>query len=728
MKITKVERPQQFFQSQLPYCALLLIFFIFNILVNRILAEYSISIYNDWVPLLKDIFIKEPSYNKSLLSYYFYIFLIGSIFALKKIIGLKKSYSSILSNFIIKFSYVLIILNLFLLAYVEKFPFTKWICYPVLFYTLIIFVLNSGLIAVTVRLLADKLIYLILLLSALCISGYLFISSWYPVYMPNDYQTISELVPNSDNGYTPKSKIVACLNVDLNEKLNIYSADKSEFCASINQEEILESVIRDSELLNSGQDRIFYHHAYVIIPSLHIIKYGLINKFPYLYGVGNTYFSSLLIKYSGGNITGYFNSYPIAQIIGILFITVLVGYITKSIEAAVFSGLLVFFFLSKLGFENILLAPGFNPIRYLGICLQIAALKYFSELSNKKGGLLLLISSIVSGLWNFEYFSFGVLAQATYLLLSIKNNNIFKRIRLIAVLLGIFLLMALFTKYITGEYIQTMQLAVLGLFTYLSTKDLLILIFVINLILLLLVKHSKKYFQDNELYFRLSILFLGLLLFSKYIFYPHRLHLIASMIMIAPLTLIFIDWKRVNLLIKFSLLVFSLYIVLTIFNYKIDGTKFINSNVKAFNVNYWNNLNEKFFSSMPEDEIFRRVKLIKEEDGKFDRLLILSPYDHLISAFVNPKEYCGHFELNLNLLTNDFINKVIECVKKHPDTLIIYDDMLRFNCEISKFKNDTTCKFYNITKSGPLSVYESLSPNLVLEKKEGPLTFYRYKP
>ena len=728
MKITKVERPQQFLQSQLPYCALLLIFFIFNILVNRILAKYSISIYNDWVPLLKDIFIKEPSYNKSLLSYYFYIFIIGSIFALKKMIGLKESYSSILSNLINKFSYVLIILNLFLLVYVEKSSFTKWICYPVLFYTLIIFVLNSRVIEITVKILADKLIYLILLLSALCISGYLFISSWYPVYIPNDYQTISELVPIEGGAYVPKKHIVICSKANPDEKLYIHSVDNLELCANFNQKEIKESTIRDSELLTSGQDRIFYHHSYIIVPAFNIIKYGIFNKFPYLYGFGNTYFNSLLIKYSGNNITGYFNSYPVGQLLGIIVIFSLVGYLTKSLVAAAISGLLIFFFLSMLGFENILLAPGFNPMRYFGVCLQIAALKYFSESGSKKSILLLLISSVVSGLWNFEYSSFGVLTQIIYIVSSLNSKNFFKRICLISGLFSILLGISLFTKYITGDYIQTMQLAVLGLLPGLNTKDLLILVFQINIILLVLLKLSKKYFHDDELYFRLSILLLGLLLFSKYIFYPHKLHLIASMVMIAPLSLIFFDWQRANLLFKFSLLTFSVYIVLAVFNYKIEGSQFINSNVKAFKVDYWNNLHESFFSSMPEDEIFSRVSLIRERAKESNRLLILSPYDHLISAFIKPQKYCGHFELNLNLLTNALIDKVVECVKNHPDTLIIYDDMLRDNCAISKFKIETNCKFYNVTKSGPISVYEALKPNLVLQKKEGPLTFYKYKP
>ena len=728
MQIAKLKRFQHYLQQQLPYCALIIFLFAFNIFINRVFIKYSIATYEDWVPLLKDIFIKAPSYNESLLSYYSYIFSILSIYTLKKIIRLKESYGSNLSKFITNFSYFLVLLNIFLLVYVEKTTFTKWVGYPILFYTLIIFIINSGLIELISKILSTKLIYLTVLLATLFISGYLFISSWYPVYLPNDYQTITELVAKTDGGYLPKNKIVSCVDVDFKNKLYMYSNENLQLCENLNAKDLPLQAIKDSEKLNSGQDRILYHHSYVFIPALHIIKYGIFNKFPYLYGIGNTYFNSLLVRYSGNNITGYFNSYPIGQLIGIIVIFSLIGYLTKSLVAAVFGGLLIFFFLSKLGFENILLAPGFNPIRYFGVCLQIAALKYFSESNQKNNGLLLLITSIVSGIWNFEFFCLGALTLIVYLLATLQKNNIFNRIRLISALLGIILIIGLTTKYITGDYIQTMQLAILGLFTSLNGKELFILILEINLCLLILIILARKNFHDQEFYFRIAILFLGLLLFSKYLFYPHPLHLIASGIILTPLTLIFIDWKKINLLFKFSLLVFSMYISFTISNYKIDASNFINSNVKAFKVDYWKGLNEKFFSSMPEDEILMRVNLIREATNNTNRLLILSPYDHLISAFVNPKDYCGHFELNLNILTNTLINKVVNCVKKHPDTLVIYDDMLRVNCAISNFKIETNCKFYNVTKFGPISIYEALKPNLILQKKEGPLTFYKYKP
>ena len=132
----------------------------------------------------------------------------------------------------------------------------------------------------------------------------------------------------------------------------------------------------------------------------------------------------------------------------------------------------------------------------------------------------------------------------------------------------------------------------------------------------------------------------------------------------------------------------------------------------------------------PAEPIAQRVTAIREELRPDEPLLLLSPFDHLLSFYVNPKSYCGHFDVLTNVVTTDNVLAIQKCVNSRTDVLVVYDRALATPCptlvaDVLHFTSECRNKF--LAKQNLLTILELLRPSLVEQSSKGDLVFYRIK-
>ena len=131
----------------------------------------------------------------------------------------------------------------------------------------------------------------------------------------------------------------------------------------------------------------------------------------------------------------------------------------------------------------------------------------------------------------------------------------------------------------------------------------------------------------------------------------------------------------------------------------------------------------------PEAPVVNRVRAVGSQLTKGDTVLFLSPFDHLLSLYVNPEHYCGHFELLVNLVTYPLVQTVIECIKRTSQVLVVYDDASEIPCPKSwrgKYYDLRSCGAKAALKANAQLIIQALGGDLMLVKKIGALSFYRH--
>ena len=100
-----------------------------------------------------------------------------------------------------------------------------------------------------------------------------------------------------------------------------------------------------------------------------------------------------------------------------------------------------------------------------------------------------------------------------------------------------------------------------------------------------------------------------------------------------------------------------------------------------------------------------------------------------MGIYANPEHYCGHFELVVNLVTYDFVQSVVRCVRESPQALVVFDEASQTPCPSSwvvKYYDRGSCDMKRILEQNDITIMNALHHDLVLVKKIGPLSFYRH--
>jgi hypothetical protein len=217
-------------------------------------------------------------------------------------------------------------------------------------------------------------------------------------------------------------------------------------------------------------------------------------------------------------------------------------------------------------------------------------------------------------------------------------------------------------------------------------------------------------------------------LFVKYAFNPSPPHLSFVLVLAASVALIFVPWTRMTPFSR-ALLLTPAFVAVISYTAFLSGKYLTESDVdraslmRPFVSEPWRRLGETISFVTPEADILRRVSAIKALIPGFDRILWLSPFDHLLSFYVNPPMFCGHFEVMTNLTTSG-IQEQLENCGAQPGTLVVYDKALATPCPTDPLESDSRCAARAAMKSNLDHIMQSLSGRVQRITETRDLIFY----
>jgi hypothetical protein len=638
-----------------------------------------------------------------------------------------------------------------------------------------------------VKALSKRRVLFLGLIALLIGSIYIMAKVWYPFTATNDYIEIADsiILPNSPIE-PPKSEVVLdrpaildCLIANKKEYQKLMGEQSSlERAYEVNAPQMLQGFIsrlqkyqKNSELIDkisctheltqyqidridtplrqtggwqSQAGRMLYHHSYLYVPAAHLLKYGLFSNIPYLYGLGNTFFHTLLMMGEPLTLTRYFNTFPIAQLVGILGIVLAVFSMTRSGMVVPFAFAAILIPLSFMGYENLQLAPGFSPLRYFGIALQMASIFWFASKQTFIRVSLLILTLVFSVIWNKEFALLGFFGQMLILMSpQVKLNLVARFITAsIAVVLTAGLVIALGT--LSHGFLETIQVGIFGVAVPTVSVSLFLKIATYVGALAALLVWAAYRFPAHERLPRLCIIPIMCLLMIKYIYNASPVHLLYTTAFLLPMSLVFLDWKNqlhflsswgLNDTQRYNITWFmsSAVVVgclLCAVHYGSGADQRRAMQTDLFQKNSWSDLGETFITTTPQAPIATRIKAIQAEIKPQDVVIFLSPFDHLMSFYGNPEKYCGHFEYLTNLVTYKNVADVEACARNSPNVLVVYDPLVEKSCPDSVrslFYDIHSCEKKGMLLQTMINTMSKLKIELVLVKQEGGLYFYRQK-
>lgn len=565
----------------------------------------------------------------------------------------------------------------------------------------------------------------IALIIALLIPGY---KAWHPLALPNDYYEVpssfniknAEGEPRVISFYDAKNYLEN--NASLSSKRSSYRELFSAFDAANGW--------------SQETGRILYHHSYVLVPAKHWLKYGLDGSVLYLYGFGNTIAYALMMASMGGTISDYFAIYPLSLLIGLLVMCLAVAYCSKNRAITFLAAIIGIYSLYQVGFTAALLAFSFSSMRFVGLFLQVVGIFYYLRSPSTARASVMCFTSVFSLFWNGEFGIFGAVGQL--LALIPQNQNFSIKLRFLA---GLFLialpvifkvLIPLPEDFINSVYLGFFQINM----PFLTGRQGVLLILLLLLVQALLLALSLC-FKGPERIARLCLLPILALSYLKIFYNPSTPHAAITYFFIAPLLLLYLP-NSISISRNFLVIRWILYIVflgiLSFFCWKTadryeDEANYIRKYlVDPVVTKPWANLGESLPMALDEAAIQSRIDSIKKYIEPSDKVLLLSPFDHLLSIYVNPRKYCGHFELISNLASKQDVEKVVSCVRNaNPHALIVLDEALTRPCpDLKELNLVNSCSKKLIMKNNVAAIMDQL-PQLDKLGQEGDLTFFRPK-
>ena len=442
------------------------------------------------------------------------------------------------------------------------------------------------------------------------------------------------------------------------------------------------------------------------------------------------------MKIFGENLSGYFYSYPLTLLLGILCIAVAVGYCAKNRFIFSLALLLCIYEVYTIGFTPALLAASFNPARYIGLTFQFVSVFYFLRKSSMQNMPYIYLALLFSIFWNKEFAFMGLTAQCLALFSPQIKASLGLRLVLSATLIILFSLVSWF--FSPNETI--INTTFLGFFQVnmpiLNGKESAKLLGMIVLIESICICMALTY-KNIERYARLCIVPALFLTLIKVVYNPSAPHLAVTLAFFLPFTLLYIPQTSKNLagnhfIEKISQGFRAIVIVVIGISTYYAGQKYLDESnyirkytVAPFVSAPWSRLGESLKMVADERLIADRVKAIKSVIKPTDQLLVLSPFDHLLSFYLNPPGYCGHFEVISNLTRNLDAEKIISCVQKSPNLLVVYDKLLLAECpNYEKLGFESNCGQKLMVKKNVSNLIKNM-PDLIEVGRDGDLIYYR---
>ncbi len=389
-------------------------------------------------------------------------------------------------------------------------------------------------------------------------------------------------------------------------------------------------------------------------------------------------------------------------------------------------------------FTAIVLAPSFSPLRYVGLAVQLASIFFVFRGSARRRGVAILLTIAASFFWNTEFAVLGSFGQGLALLSPRLSLSHFERFLFLGVAIVIAAAFVL-GHGVSPDITSTVQLGFLNIGVPLMTVTAALIFFRNVLIGQTAFAWAAFQFPDGERDARLCLLFAVALVLIKYLYNPSPPHLSFVGILLVPMALVFFPWNKTarssasaqglrwigravvtSFALGFCLWAGQLYLQM--------GAKFRTLFVDDFSAKSWTHLGETIGMIAPEGPIAERVAAIRAEIKPGEKILMLSPFDHLLSFYINPRAFCGHFDVLTNVATSAQVQSLLSCAQRSPNVLIVYDSALERPCpdlESSVLHTATRCPKKLIIKRNMQMLMERLRPSVTVVGTSSDLTFYR---
>ena len=578
--------------------------------------------------------------------------------------------------------------------------------------------LNNGAIGFTVRLRFVFLVYTASLFVVLYASMQLF-SAWWPVQIPPEYYEAPVVIETIHGPQTHlTTDLLKCAASGSNaEECDGLAALKDTIVTQYNWE------------VETG--RLFFHHAYILIPIKAFLAYGFESQVPFLYGFGNSLLSIALTE-GDLSISTYLNSIPFVVILSIFVISVCVAFCASNAIVLPIALLLGFTMYFKIEFTPAYLAASFNPSRYLGIALQFVSI--FIAARGSPSRILILPATLAFSLmWNTEAAIIGVVAQILILFsLQIKTSLKQRVSTMLSLMLILFVGQTL--TFAPSDMLRAIQLGFFNVVVPSLNAFGTLKLYGYLLVGLGILGTLALLFIGRERDARLALIPSLAGLFVKYVFNPASPHLFAVLVFAVPFALLYIprdalDWRmrRGSLIVSSCIVFFGSVTIQSGMIFVEESKNFKTSATRNYATQQWRELGENFDIPQPEKDFLLRIRSLKAQLSPDVSLLLLSPFDHLLNVYLPPKNYCGHFEMFSNFVLWSHASTVEKCLAANQN-LVVYDLALDVECpaDVQKLTGaDQRCTRFEMKKNLKL-LFERLKPNLVKVGEGGGLVFYRY--
>ena len=603
--------------------------------------------------------------------------------------------------------------------------------------------------------------------------------AWYPLTLPNDYYEVEDIfhthaIAPFTSAKAPatldRSEVVACLKEEYSTAVEDRDAELVFFGALIDEYPFASPYYQDNAahcplgfadklmpttinlVHQTGEwqaqlGRLLFHHSYVYVPARHLLTYGLTWEVPMLYGIGQTAFYTGMMKLFGTSLADYFNYYFIGVFLGIAWITGIIYAITRSALAAACAFMVCTGCFYAITFEGTFLSAGFTPIRFAGIAFQLASVLYLFRRQNMRGMLLNWLALTTSFLWNSEFAIIGIIGQLLAALapaLRVRPATRFSYLAVLVITLGASIVLKGIAEH------NLFQNNGYGIFS-IGTKSIMHWQFEILLLCIAagvaVLSAGLSRFPPAAAQARLALLPVLALMMIKFVFTASPLHLYTTLSFVLPFALIYFPYWHSSVswptgfgnrtrhpyisLNAMLLLATAGFFLFHSFLYDDGARHFRNAFARPFVTGHWNSLHDTIKSPVPEAVIASRVSALKSMLRPQDTVLILSPFDHILSFYVTPKRYCGNFEMLSNLVTRAQLTELAECALHTPNILVVYDDTLEIPCPPpgdEPFTDAIGCRGKMLAKQSLTLLRDKLSSYLTKVGQNGNLSFYRLKP
>lgn len=481
------------------------------------------------------------------------------------------------------------------------------------------------------------------------------------------YRELLDIYQNDrDSMQQVKQLFVQANQIENLNKKHIYTPEEQEFIRK-NRSEVAQKI-------KAGW--FFFHHSWVLNPILAISLGADASKQVFIYGVGSAVFLQHVLKKMGGiSFQNYFAAtFAVYPIYFLIFLAVLYR-IFKRADFVCIGAILLSTSFFILGYQMILLAPGYNPMRHVFDMLIILLFFRYIQKNTMLSLLMVVLAGWTAIVWSKD---FGLFLMLPCLGTVIIKNCVLSRqayAHFLVAGLGLIIAGILYCLPIHGVNYNFLYMLLGVTMPGTSTIRISIVLFGIGLMYVFFVRSKKV---DSDYYWlSLGLFFYFQLQLIYYIWYPSVQHflVLAPIIIIGGLTLVRLGYDTnketvtgCRLVLLSSLLFLYLPSLYSFNKEKTDHHRVFEAHI----VHNWDFKYARFQTTM-EPYVFGETVRLIEKYTPDSAMVLISKYDDILPVLAHRYNALPVVNLALDLISNRDTNRCIQAINLNKPQYVLVD-------------------------------------------------------